>query len=487
MSLGRIGWSALAVAAAILAFQILAPPAVGLADNGDFAKITRKFGLYPPVDDLEVSAFRYIHLQYDFRPESRKDTGFHSSEELPIQAALWLNRVVARRGVFDLRTLGVIHASLFLLAFALWIGLVRPERAAVRIALPALAIFVFCDVTYSACYNSFYLDAGAFVFLMLSVAALLRAVVRRRPADTVLAVLCCLLLVTAKSQHALLAVPLAVFLIWERPALWPRRPLLGGALVAALVVGGGAFGLAEGSPPGYTGPCLFNMIFERLLPTAKDPSAELASLGLDDSYLRYKDMDAYMDRSPMRDPAWSRSFLGRTSFLRLSEFYVTHPSRAFRVARLALGEAALGRPPGIGNYDESSGRPPHAQSNAFSLWSTARRKLLGGDPWAYPLLLAISVGVVAWKFPAGGVALGLMGLIEFALGAMTDASEVTRHLFLFNTIWDLSLLAAVSTLVLAFSRRPRTMQGREPVRLERAETVGHYRRTAPSRSRLGKV
>jgi len=472
MSLGRIGWIALAVAAAILAFQILVPPAIGLADNGDFAKITHQFGLYPPVDDLSVSAFRYIHLQYDLRPGSHSDTGFHSSEALPIRAALWLNRVVAPRGVFDLRTMGVVHATLFLLAFALWIGLLRLERAGVRIALPALAVFVFCDVTFSACYNSFYLDAGAFVFLMLAVAALLRAVVRRRAADTVLALIFCLLLVTAKSQHALLAVPLAVFLIWEREALWPRRPLLGGALAAVVVMGGGAFGLAEGSPPGYTGPCLFNMIFERLLPTAKDPSAELASLGLDESYARYKDMDAYMDRSPMRDPRWAGSFLARTSFLRLSEFYVTHPDRAWRVAKLALGEAALGRPPGIGNYDESSGRPPYAQSNAFSLWSTARRKLLGGNLWAYPLLFALSVGVVAWRFPAGGVALGLMGLIEFALGAMTDASEVTRHLFLFNTIWDVSLFAAVSTLLLASGARPRRIAGREAGRLEPAETAG---------------
>ena len=97
MSPGRIGWSALAVAAAILVFQILVPPAIGLADNGDFAKITRKCGLYPPVDDLSVSAFRYIHLHYNLRPGSQSDTGFRSSEALPIRAALWLNRAAARR------------------------------------------------------------------------------------------------------------------------------------------------------------------------------------------------------------------------------------------------------------------------------------------------------------------------------------------------------------------------------------------------------
>lgn len=445
----------LAAAAAILVFQVLAPPAIGLADNGDFAKITRGFGLYPPVEDLSESAFRYIHLQYDLRPQSHIGTGFHSSEALLIRAALLLNRVVSRAGVFDLRAMGVVHAALFLLALALLIELLGGERVWLRIALPAVAVFVFCDVTFSASYNSFYLDAGAFVFLMLSIVALLRAVVRRRPVETVLALLLCLLLVTAKSQHALLAVPLAVFLIWERHALWPRRALLGSALATVLVVGGGALGLAQGSPAGYTGPCLFNIIFARLLPTAKDPPAELASLGLDKSYLRYRDMDAYMDRSPMRDPRWARSFLARTSFLRLGGFYVTHPDRAWRVARVALGEAALGRPPGIGNYDQSAGRPFYAQSNAFSLWSTARRRFLGACLWAYPLLFAISVGLIAWRFPAGGVALCLMGSIEFALGAMTDANEVTRHLFLFNAIWDVTLFAAVSTVALALSGRLR--------------------------------
>jgi len=63
MSRGPIGWSAIAAAAAILAFQILVPPAIGLADNGDFAKITGRFNLYPAVDELRDSAFRYINLR----------------------------------------------------------------------------------------------------------------------------------------------------------------------------------------------------------------------------------------------------------------------------------------------------------------------------------------------------------------------------------------------------------------------------------------
>jgi len=171
MSRGPIGWSAIAAAAAILAFQILVPPAIGLADNGDFAKITGRFNLYPAVDELRDSAFRYINLRYDFLSDSHIDTGFRSPETLLIRAALLLNRVVSRAGVFDLRAMGVVHAALFLLALALLTDLLGAERAGLRLALLALAVFVFCDVAFSAYYNSFYLDAGAFVFLMLAVAA----------------------------------------------------------------------------------------------------------------------------------------------------------------------------------------------------------------------------------------------------------------------------------------------------------------------------
>jgi hypothetical protein len=466
----RIGWVPFAAAAAILGFQVLAPPAIGLADNGDFAKITGRFNLYPAVDDLRDSAFRYINLRYDFRSDSYIDPRFHSSETLPIRTALLLNRAVSRPGVFDLRTMGVVHATLFLLALAVLTDLLGPERTWLRIALAAPAVLVFCDVTYSAYYNSFYMDAGAFVFLMLSMATLLRAVARRRPADTILALVFCLLLVTSKSQHALLAIPLAAFVVWERRRLWPRRAHLASALAAACLVGGGAFALAVGSPSGYTAPCLFNIIFERVAPAADDPAAELASLGLDQSYLRYMDTDAFTDGSPMRDPVWVRTFLARTSFLRLGQFYVTHPRRALRVAETALDEAALGRPPGFGNYDQSAGRPPFAQSDAFSIWSAARGKLLGGFPWAYPLLFALSAGIVAWRFPAAGLTLPLMGLIEFAVGAMTDASEVTRHLFLFNAIWDVTLVAAIATLTLALGGR--TQRPGEPCEAALAAAVG---------------
>ena len=449
---GSIGWCVLAVSAAILVFQALVPPAIGLADNGDFQKILGPLALQPPVEDIRETAFRYIHLHYDIVPADAVATGFHSSEALLIRAAMRLNRLISPSDVFDLRVLGAIHAALFLLALSLLISLTGGLRAGPRVVLLALAALVLCDVAYSAYYNSFYMDAGAFLFLMLSIVTVLRAVARRRTIDTCVALVCCLLLVTAKSQHALLAIPLAVFMFWERHALWPRRALLGSSLAATCLLCGATYELTLGSPRGYTNPCLFSAIFERLLPTATDPARELADLGLDRSYLRYGGTDAFDDRSPMNDVQWVRAFMSRTSFQRLAGFYATHPGRTLRVAKMALGEAALGRAP-LGNYEQSAGRPPYTKSRTFAVWSTLRRTVLGRSVWLYPLIFAASVGVIVWRFAAAGIALGLMGLIEFAVGGMTEASEVTRHLFLWNTLWDVSLLGAAATLVVAWIRR----------------------------------
>lgn len=444
-----IGWIALAAAVGIIVFQVLVPPPIGLADNGDFGKITGKFNLRVPYDPSAPGS-AYVHLRYEFAPESHWRGGFHSSETLLVQVAVQLNRLITRDGSFDIRSIGVLHAFLFLVAFAFLAPLAGGLRLALQAALLALAILFFCDAMYSMYYSSFYMDAAAFVFLLLALVFFVRAVRsgKHGPADAWLAVLFSVLTVTAKTQHALLAIPLLIFVLWKRRAMWPRRELLASALAAASIAGGAVYSLIQGSPPGYANPCLFNMIFARLLPSAEDPTAELASLGLDESYLRCMGMDSYVSDSPMHDDFWAKEFLRKTSFLRLARFYIGHPGRALSVAGMALEEAARQRPDTLGNYDKSAGRPPNSQSNAFAIWSAVKREVLGSCPWLYPLVFAIAVGIVVWRFPAAGVALGMMGVIEFGLSAMTDSCEVTRHLFLFNALWDVTLFAAVCALVL---------------------------------------
>ncbi len=455
MAFGKIGWIALAAAVGIVVFQVLVPPPIGIADNGDFDKIIRQLGMRAPYDPSEPGGFPYVHLRYEFAGSPWR-SGYHSLELLLVEGAVGFNRLVSRDGMFDIRCMGVLHASLFLLAFAFFVPLTGALGPALRVAVLALAILFFCDAMNTSHYNSFYMDTAAFVFLMLTLVFLVRAVrpERHGPADAWLGVLFIALMVVSKAQHAFLAVPLALFVLWKARAMWPRRALASSLVAVALIAGSAAYSFLEATPPGYAGTPLFNMIFKGLLPTAEDPSAELASLGLDDSYLRWKDMHSYSPDSPMVDEFFVREFMHRTSLPRLALFYITHPRHAWRMAGLAAEEGALQRPP-FGSYDKSAGHAPGAQSSAFSAWSAAKRIALGRFLWLYPLLFGIAVTIVARRFPAAGVVLGLMGAIEFGMSAMTDCLDVTRHLFIFNAIWDVSLFAALGALLLALDARLR--------------------------------
>ena len=462
-----IAWIGLAVAVGIVVFQVLLPPAIGLADNGDFGKISLKFALRVPYNPSMPKGSPYIHFRYVFAPESHWRSGFHSAETLLVNVALLLNRLISSDGAFDLRCLGAVHAALFLLAFAFFAPLTGAVRPVLQAALLAVAILFFCDAMYSTYYNSFYMDAAAFVFLMLALVFLVRAARpgEHGPADAWAAVLFSVLMLWAKSQHALLAIPLIVFVLWKRRAMWPRHALLASAIAVSLIAGGAAYSLIRGTPPGYANPCLFNIIFDRLLPTADNLPAELASLGLDESYLDYMGMNAYGPEAPiLRKNYWAQEFLSKTSFPTLARFYILHPARALYVAGKALQEAARQRPErdglgSVGNYDPSAPYPPFTESNAFAAWSAAKRAVLESCPWLYPLLFAIAIGIVAWAHPAGGVALGIMEVLEFGLSGMTDSVEVTRHLFFFNALWDVTLFAAACVLVLRLDARLKRRAG----------------------------
>src|SRR2546427_2936344 len=149
----RIDKSVLAVAAAILTYQLFLPPPVGLANNGDFGKLIARFNLGAPFDN----EFRYAATKYNFDPKYHYDSGIYSSELLSVYAALGLNALVSRDGNVDIRCIGALHAALFLLALYLLLPIWRDMAPRIRILLLALIVFVFSDAMYVAPFNSFYI------------------------------------------------------------------------------------------------------------------------------------------------------------------------------------------------------------------------------------------------------------------------------------------------------------------------------------------
>jgi hypothetical protein len=79
-------YALLFAAAAALFWQLMLPPVVGIADNGDFSKMLGRFSLGSP------QTFTYTNTKL---PHSRKyywDSPFRSSELLPVVSAVTVNR-----------------------------------------------------------------------------------------------------------------------------------------------------------------------------------------------------------------------------------------------------------------------------------------------------------------------------------------------------------------------------------------------------------
>src|SRR5450432_416946 len=253
----------LAAAVFLLGWQLMLPPVVGVANNGDFGKLLGRYSLGAPIDH-EAD---FADTRYEWNLRYRYESGFHSSESLPIGAALALNSVLSKDGSFDLRLMGLIHGGLLLTALALFLPLLDSLPAWARIGFGLAALFFFGDVAYVGYLNSFYMDVSALLFMLLSAVLYVRVLRWHRDRDAVLLVVSGVMLAGSKPQHALLGLLVAALFILCRNILWPKRPA--SAIASGVAIGMTALlTLALGSPAYYQAAGCFTEIFSQILPHA---------------------------------------------------------------------------------------------------------------------------------------------------------------------------------------------------------------------------
>ncbi|HXB67926.1 MAG TPA: hypothetical protein VNY05_06770 [Candidatus Acidoferrales bacterium] len=442
--------SALVLAAAVvlLGSQLILPPAVGVANNGDFGKLLGRYSLGAPIEH-EAD---FADTRYEFDSRYHYESGFYSSESILVGAALALNSVLSKDGSFDLRIIGAIHGILFLTALALFLPLLHPLPAWARMGLGLTALFLFADAAYLSYLNSFYMDVSAFVFLLLSAVLYARALRWHRDLDAVLLVVSAAMLAGSKPQHALLGLPVAALFIVRPKILWPKRPAAALASGVAIVMAA-VLTLAFGSPTQYQAAGCFTEIFYQILPHARDVDRTLAVLGLDAAEKRHIGQHAYASGANMDDPAVAAAFLRKVSYARLAYFFLTHPRDTYVALHTSLSEAG-GQRPGLGNFDSHSGMKPRQESQAFAVWSRCKGALFAHRGTRYLLcFLLLTLGCVGLAMaqgttlPAGTVGgvvvLSAMSLTELAVSSLADALDSARHHLLFYAHCDLMILLLV--------------------------------------------
>ena len=448
----------LLLCAGILAWKLLLPGFIGMADNGDFAKIAGPLSL----GNAEPAQGSMLHAVYLRDSRYYFDPHFLSSEKLLARAASTLEEIFGDPARFDIRWLGVIHGLIFLAFYRSVLIFLRPLSAFTRCVLSLAALWIFADIGLVAYLNSFYSDVPAALGGLAAIFIGAGLLASERPAlsTLVLFTLTAILFITSKAQHGVLGfLPAAAAFLcgW---CTSDKRGRIAGYLAGVALLAATTW-ISVSTPAWYKAQTRFNVIFMKILNHSPSPARDMEELGLVPDDARYIGLQFYAPGGPMEEPAWADRFRARTSYGRVLKFYFRHPSRALAFLCSDLeGETSQRYSPGFSSFQRrlngpecsaaQLGGPECSPASSLGSWSALRS-------WAcraWPAHLVLWFGVLlpgalvcglrrgttrrqqalAWSV----VAVGVMAVIEFAVASLADASAA-RHLFIFHVLTDASI------------------------------------------------
>ncbi len=441
--------------ACLIGRQLLLPPIIGLADNGDFERLMGQVGVRYLTEDYDERYFRYINQTFAVG-EPWWSSGVISSQLLTLRAALALNRFLRSDGLLDLRVVGASNLLLFLVSAGVVLRAGRRLPVGLRLLLSGLTVLIFTDVGYICYFNSFYSEPASVAYLLLLVGVSLHVVLTTTPGRVLMAsyFVAAILFVLAKAQNVPLgglAAAWSVFLFrhW-RGRRW-RTATLRWVITLALFTTAAYY---FATPRDLREATLYNTLFYGILRVSPSRDADLRFFGLAPGLAVYANTTYYTPGIPRDDPQFRLAVSSHVTQSRVVWFYATHPSRLLAV--LARG-ALLARhihPPGQGNFTADSGRPPRARSRDHAHWSRFRSSW-PREPWfLLGLCVAGFAGGIAQVVRArtrvqrelAGLFLLLVVmaagqyLVKFIGNGLLDT---VKQLFLFNVLVDLCLVAGV--------------------------------------------
>jgi hypothetical protein len=97
--LRKRGWPdylAMAVIAAAVGWQLMVPPVIGIADNGDFPRIMSRFDIGYLTDKYKERYFAYFLDKYRIDKRDHWESKFVSSQTPLVAFAVQINRLITR-------------------------------------------------------------------------------------------------------------------------------------------------------------------------------------------------------------------------------------------------------------------------------------------------------------------------------------------------------------------------------------------------------
>ncbi len=488
--------------AGILGYQLLIPPVIGLADQGDYARLLGAFHLGPTAQTGEERYYRYFNRTYQPDPNFRlPGWEIYSTQDILVGSAVLLNKWISKDGLLDIRVLSFLEILVFL---AICYFLLRAARkllsGRLQFLISSALILVFCDIGYVCYFNSFYSEPATYLSLMALLAVWLDFIASKpsesKSSTKHIALFClfALLFVAAKPQNVAAGIILGFYSFRFRRLFRPRwaGPAVAAGILAACVT------VYSSVPRLVRLADIYNMIFMQMLPESSNPALALRNLGLDSSYAKFSGSGAFAPTTGFWDPAFQNQLDARVGRFTIVQYYLERPAKLINYVRAVLPRGASLRAEGVGNFEKSAGYPPFARARSFALWSRFRERYV--SRWSSGVLIGLMLSVFATGWMAAHArrievrlvaecyaVLALMDVAAFFTAILGDAHDVVKHLHLYNLLTDVCLVFAITALfrrVSAGSDGDSSPDHRRSAAWSRTESGQYAERSAPPRGRL---
>ena len=328
-----IAWFIVSIMAIILFYNLIASPALGKADNGDFGRMSTMVGVADMAPTYEEQFDYYFHQEFKLVPSN-----FLMFWKPDVVIGCYVGKIAVilnyifnffNTSTFDIRYLGAIYSIIFLTGMYF---IMRYERFTkfTKVVCGILGILIFTDGIYISYFNSFFGEAATISGLFLVIGSFLNLVTRKEPAkkDFVFFFVSSFFFLTSKSQQ----LPLIIFIWIIYYALYKfykehKRLIIVSTLIITTLCGVMFLSISEFTNKNN----IYQAVFTGVLYDSETPEEDLKELGLNEKFAANAGPGVYakdLKYDPLGDEMLEE-FYPNISLGKVLGFYIRHPKRAW--------------------------------------------------------------------------------------------------------------------------------------------------------------
>ena len=435
------------VAAVLMFVRLFLPHPVGMANNGDGARLMCQIGADADALPKATAKWYFVRFTYSAMAPGTACQNYPSTQSLVLRMTAWIHQhILGLHSVIDLRELAVEYCVLVGIVLGVFAYLLRSLRPLPRAAL-LCALFlvlseaVFADYAASPFSAPIALD-GILVVVVAGLAFVSDNRGRYRKAAYLTAWAGAVLAVGALNETAPLAVPLGLFLGTRRFEIkrltWRFAPRIVPALCVLSLALTAAWSLSNEVQIDKR-VNFANEVTLSIMPLTHDPSAVATGLGLPASWGKYSGSNWWSPQSMYSDPQYPE-YESKFTDGNLAHYLAEHPVLAARVFAGGAGPYLSFRETNLGTYPANAGYVPESQECRDCLLLDVSHSLewTGFTGVALYWLACIAAAGYLWRTSRPGTrrraaavtSATLIGcvLVQYLTAVYGEGVEVVKHL-----------------------------------------------------------